>query len=206
LTRMTTTLWLARHGEAHNPSELLYGRLPRIRLSLEGQRQADALASFLEPRPLAAVYSSPMLRARKTASVILSRQPRLERVRIDRDLLEIQSGWQGEPLTALEQIGWDFYAHPRSDADESLQHIHDRMQRWLARMLRRHAGSEIVGVSHGDPILILIGTLQGKPLDASIFPRPYIDPATVYEMRFDNSGRLKHLEMLVPHAESGAAA
>ena len=31
-----TTVWLARHGEAHNPGGLLYGRLPRVRLTPEG--------------------------------------------------------------------------------------------------------------------------------------------------------------------------
>jgi broad specificity phosphatase PhoE len=204
---MTTTVWLARHGEAHNPQALLYGRLPRIRLTPEGQRQAEALAEFLAPRPLAAIYSSPMLRARKTAAAILRRQPRLDRVRVDADLVEIRTGWQGEPLASLEGINWDFYAHPRALDDESLQAIHDRMQRWLSRTLRRHAGSEVVGVSHGDPILILVGTLQGLPLDASIFPRPYIEPATVYQMRFDAAGRCRDLHKHIPHAvDSGAAA
>jgi len=61
------TGWLARHGEVHNPSRVLYGRLPRMQLSPEGRRQAQALADFLGPRPLAAIYSSPMLRARRTA-------------------------------------------------------------------------------------------------------------------------------------------
>ncbi len=199
---MTTTVWLARHGEAHNPRDLLYGRLPRIRLSPEGQRQARALADFLHPHRLAAVYSSPMLRARKTAEAVLERQPHLDRVRIDSDLLEIRSGWQGEPLADLEAINWDFYAHPRSADDETLQIIHDRMQRWLARMLRRHAGQEVVGVSHGDPILILVGTMQGLPLNAEIFPRPYIDPATVYRMRFDATGRCVDLQKHVPHSDA----
>ena len=78
-----TTIWLARHGEVHNPGGLLYGRLPRMRLSPLGQRQAEALADFLAPRPLQAIYSSPMLRARKTAAVILTRHPELGRVRVD---------------------------------------------------------------------------------------------------------------------------
>jgi broad specificity phosphatase PhoE len=197
---LTTTVWLARHGEAHNPSEVLYGRMPRIRLSPEGRRQVGVLAEFLAERKLAAVYSSPMLRARTTAAGILAQQPHLARVRIDSDLQEIRSGWQGEPLAALERINWDFYANPRGTDDESLQHIHDRMQRWLNRMLRRHGGEEVVGVSHGDPILILVGMLQGLPLDNNIFPRPYIETATVYRMRFDEKRRCKDLQMFVPHA------
>jgi len=202
----TTTVWLARHGEVHNPGGVLYGRLPRMRLSNEGVRQAEALADFLElePQPLSAVYSSPMLRARLTANTILARHPDLGRIRIDRDLQEIRTGWQGEPLDALERINWDFYNHPRGPDDESLQMIHDRMLRWLKRVLRRHAGQEVVGVSHGDPILILVGTLRGLALDASIFPKPYIPTAVVYRLRFSADQVCRDIQIFVPHAEAAA--
>jgi len=200
-----TTVWLARHGEVHNPSELLYGRLPRMGLSLEGERQARALADFLAPRPLSAIYSSPLLRARRTAAVILERQPGLRRVRINSGLIEVRTAWEGHPLKALEQIGWDFYTHPRDPEDDSLQIIRDRMQRWLKRVLRRHPGSEVVGVSHGDPVLILVGSVQGAPLEPrALFPQPYIEPATVYRMRFDANGALHEINMHVPHAQAAA--
>jgi broad specificity phosphatase PhoE len=201
----TTTVWLARHGEVHNPSNVLYGRLPRLRLTPEGRRQAAALARFLAPRPLAAIYSSPMLRARKTAEVVLGRHPELGRVRVESNLQEVRTGWQGEPLASLEQIDWDFYGHPRAADDESLQMISDRMHRWLGRMLRRHPGSEVLGVSHGDPILILAGTLRGLPLlPERIFPRPYIETGALYRFRFDARGVCREVELLVPHAEAAA--
>jgi broad specificity phosphatase PhoE len=204
-TRGTTTIWLARHGEVHNPSNVLYGRLPRMDLSPEGRRQAQALNSFLAERPLAAIYSSPMLRARRTAETIRASHPDLPRVRIDTDLQEIRSGWQGEPLADLEAINWDFYSHPRQPDDESLAIIQARMQRWLDRMLRRHSGAEVVGVSHGDPILILAGTLMGLPLDPErIFPRPYIEPASIYQLRFDAHGRSRGVQLHVPHALAAA--
>jgi broad specificity phosphatase PhoE len=202
---MTTTVWLARHGEVHNPANVLYGRLPRMRLTPEGRRQAQALADFLATRKLAAIYSSPMLRARRTAETVLASHPELTRVRIDADLQEIHTGWQGEPMDALERINWDFYAHPRGTADESLQMIRDRMLRWLDRMLRRHAGGEVLGVSHGDPILILAGTLRGLPLVPDrIFPRPYIETGALYQMRFNSHGDCHDVELLVPHAEAAA--
>ena len=200
-----TTVWLARHGEVHNPSNVLYGRLPRIRLTPRGQQQARALANILAPRRLEAIYSSPMLRARRTADAVLHRHPELQRVRIDSDLQEVRTGWQGEPIEALERIDWDFYTHPRNPEDESLQAIHDRMMRWLARMLRRHAGAEVLGVSHGDPILILVGILSGLELDPrTIFPKPYIEPGVLYRMRFEDNGRVRDIQQLAPHTEAAA--
>lgn len=202
---MPTTIWLARHGEVHNPTGLLYGRLPRMRLSVEGERQARAVADSLAERPLHAIYSSPMLRARRTAGFILEQHPSLERVRITRDLQEVRTAWQGEPLETLEKINWDFYSNPRHPDDETLVHIHDRMHRWLERVLRRHPDGEVVGVSHGDPILILVGTLRGIPLDSpDLFPRPYIPTATVYRLTFEDPASLPEIEMLVPHAEAAA--
>ena len=202
---MATTVWLARHGEVHNPAGLLYGRLPRMGLSPTGRQQAQALAAFLAARPLTAIYSSPMLRARRTAEAMLAQHPALPRVRIDADLQEIHTSWQGQPLTALEQIGWDFYANPRDPADETLHMIAERMHRWLRRVLRRHAGGEVVGVSHGDPVLILVGTLRGLPLDpARLFPRPYIEPATVFELCFDDQGAFRSASITVPHARAAA--
>jgi len=203
----TTTVWLARHGEVHNPGNVLYGRLPRMDLSPEGRRQARALADFLGSRGLGAIYSSPMLRARRTAATVLGSHPGLERVRIDADLQEVETGWQGQPLETLERIDFDFYAHPARAGDESLQMIHDRMQRWLRRMLRRHAGSEVFGVSHGDPILILAGTLGGLRLDPqSIFPRPYIPTGVLYRMQFDTRGGCRDVQLLVPPFSAAGSA
>jgi broad specificity phosphatase PhoE len=200
-----TIVWLARHGEVHNPGKVLYGRLPRMRLTPEGHRQADALADFLAPRRLAAVYSSPLLRARLTARAIAAGQYEASRVRIDADLQEIRSAWQGEPLTELEAIAWDLYANPRAADDESLGAIRDRMLRWLDRVLRRHAGGEVVGVSHGDPILILAGTMRGLPLHQDhIFPRPYIDTGALFRMQFDAARRCRDVQLLVPHARVAA--
>jgi broad specificity phosphatase PhoE len=200
-----TTVWLARHGEVDNPGNVLYGRLPRVRMTPEGWRQAEALAARLASRDLAAIYSSPMLRARATAQVILAQHPELGKIKLASDLHEIRSGWQGEPLAALERIDWDLYGHPRRDDDESLQMISARMMRWLQRVLRRHAGGEVVGVSHGDPILILVGTLRGLPLQPHrIFPRPYIATGSMYRLQFGTNFVCQDIELLVPHAEAAA--
>ncbi len=146
-----------------------------------------------------------MLRARRTADAILAVHPELGRARIDSDLLEVRTAWQGEPNAALEEIDWDLYANPRHPEDDTLSGILTRMQRWLHRMLKRHAGQEVVGVSHGDPILILVGTLKGLPLEPRhIFPRPYIVPGVLYRLRFDAAGACQSVELRIPHEEAAA--
>jgi len=195
-----TTVWLARHGEVHNPTGMLYGRLPRMGLSDEGRRQAMALGEFLRERPLGAIYASPMLRARQTAAAIQAEHPEL-RVRRDSRLTEIRSGWEGRPRAELDAIGWDYYEHPFQPGDDGIEDIRQRMRGWLNAVLKRHPGGEIVGVSHGDPMLILVSALRGDPPELSyIRPRPYISTACVFKLRFDLDGDYLGADLFVPHA------
>ena len=67
---MSCTVHLVRHGEVHNPQHIMYGRLPGFGLSERGQEQARSAASWLQGRPLDALYSSPMQRARETVAIL----------------------------------------------------------------------------------------------------------------------------------------
>jgi broad specificity phosphatase PhoE len=183
----------------------MYGRLPRWGLSDEGQRQAVALGTFLERRELEGVYASPMLRARRTAATIAQHHPGL-RVRVDRRLLEVRSSWEGQPYSALDEIKWDFYANRRAPEDETIEQIRDRMLGWVQAVARRHEGEEVVGVSHGDPIIIAVAALRGLPMElAHVRPVPYIPTASVYELHLDRAGRLASWQLHVPHVEAAAA-
>ena len=200
-----TDVLFVRHADVHNPDNVFYARLSRFHLSEQGFKDAEVTAQALAEEPLAAIYSSPMLRARRTARVVLDVQPEVDRLRIDSDLHEVRTAWEGEPLEALERIDWDFYNHPRQPEDESLHAIHGRMRRWLQRTLRRHTGTDVLAVSHGDPILILVGALAGLPLDPRhIFPRPYIQTGTLYRLQFDAAGACQDVQLRVPHAEEAA--
>ncbi|MFN8526845.1 MAG: histidine phosphatase family protein [Chloroflexota bacterium] len=193
-----TTIWLARHGEVHNPNDVLYGRLPRFDLSVNGVRQAQALSTFLAGHPLAAVYSSPLLRARRTAGHIVAGRNGLP-IRQDSGLLEVKTGWQGRP--SREMVGVDWYARPHSPGDDSLHSIRDRTSAWVRRVLARHPGQHVAAVSHGDPILILVGHLRGTPLEPRhLFPTGYIPTACVFKLVLDSAGRLIEDQMFVPHA------
>jgi broad specificity phosphatase PhoE len=200
------TVWLARHAEVHNPGGIYYGRLPRMRLSGEGQRQAEALAAFVAARPLVAVYSSPLLRARQVARAVQARQPGIP-VRISRDLYEVRTRWQGSSHAVLDSIGWEIYAHGDGPDDETMDAILARMRRWLARVARRHAGGEVLGVTHGDPLLILLAGLRGLPLAGVGTLRQaaglgaYAPVGTVAQITVDAAGAARALGVFVPPYE-----
>ncbi|MGI8827871.1 MAG: histidine phosphatase family protein [Chloroflexota bacterium] len=160
-----TQILVVRHAEVYNPRDILYGRLPRFRLSDEGIRQAKATGLFLAARPVAAIYSSPLLRARQTAH-ILSDYHRGLRVHFAGDLLEVLSGYQGSPNTILTP-GFSFFEPLKCPADETMADVWLRMARFLDRVSRRHTGETIVAVSHADPITIMRVGLLGLPLTAA---------------------------------------
>jgi broad specificity phosphatase PhoE len=144
-----------RHGQVYNPQEILYGRLPRFRLSEEGRRQAQATAGYLQARPFAALFSSPMLRARQTAKIILAAtQPHLP-LRISTYLNEVYVGVQGRLLHELEAQGWDIYtgfAAPYEQPGDILR----RVQKFVAGARRRYPKQRVVAVTHGDPIVFMM--------------------------------------------------
>ncbi len=179
----TTTILIVRHAEVHNPAQLLYGRLPRFRLSAEGGRQAEGTAALLADRPVVAIYSSPLLRARQTADRIARHHPAAKR-RIASALHEVGTGWQGTPFAHF-QPGFNTYEQRHGAGDESIEDVRDRMVGFVERMRRRHPGQTIVAVSHGDPITILRVALSGRPVTlAAIRGADYSALGSVTEIAF----------------------
>src|SRR5579872_4764624 len=89
-----TVVYLVRHGQTPlNESGVLRG-LADPPLDETGRRQAERLGAALGPRGLAAVFSSPLVRARQTAQPV-GDQAGLE-VAVDQCLLDRDYGpWTG---------------------------------------------------------------------------------------------------------------
>ena len=103
-----TTLYLMRHGHVHNPNDILYGRLPGFFLSDQGKAQARAAGGWLAEKSIAAVYCSPMERARQTADLVAARHERLAPI-VDERILEVLTPYEGRPTADLAATGWDLY-------------------------------------------------------------------------------------------------
>ena len=61
-----TIVHLVRHGEVHNPTGLLYGRLPDYHLSDLGREMAERVAEDLRDHDIVHLRCSPLERAQET--------------------------------------------------------------------------------------------------------------------------------------------
>jgi probable phosphoglycerate mutase len=150
-----------------------------VPLSEEGRVQAAALADALAGRPIAAVVSSPLQRARETAFPIAARLGLT--VATDPGLDEIDFGsWTGREFAALDgRADWSawnrFRSTGRCPGGESMLEAQARALACLTRLRSAHPDGEIVLVSHQDVLKAILAHALGLPLD--LLHRITLDPA-----------------------------
>jgi len=186
-----TTVLLVRHGLTPTTGRVLPGRSLGLHLSDEGRRQAEAAARRIAKlERVAAVYASPLERARETALAIA--KARGLAVRIDRGLLELDIGaWTGSSLARVSRKPeWaQVQRYPsgfRFPDGESFTEMQTRITGTLAELVTRHRGSTIVAVSHADPIKAALAHALGMHLDH--FQRLVIAPASITTIAYGATG------------------
>jgi broad specificity phosphatase PhoE len=152
-----TTIYLVRHGA----TEANLARPPRIQgrrhnppLARLGVRQSEATRDFLAIRPIDHCYSSPLLRAMQTATIVaaphgLAPQP-LEA------FTECDVGrWEGldwQTVRYLDAEGFQrFHANPAEVGypdGESFADVYRRVAPAIEQLLDQHAGQAILLVGH----------------------------------------------------------
>jgi broad specificity phosphatase PhoE len=162
---------LARHGESEgNFAGSLQGSRFDTPLSARGRRQAEALAIRLAEDGIDAVWASPMVRAKETASIVAA--PHGITLSIDADLVEFDWGvWSGRPFDgALEQEVSAVRARWRAgetdlapDGGESPARAALRAERFLGRLKTTGPRAPLV-VAHGRFNRIFMAVLLGRPL------------------------------------------
>ncbi|GAA0228137.1 histidine phosphatase family protein [Saccharothrix mutabilis subsp. mutabilis] len=161
-----TVVHLLRHGEVHNPTGILYGRLPGFKLSERGQKQALTVAEHLRDHDIAHVAASPLDRAQQTAAPIADSH-RLELATDDR-LIEADNQFEGLKVAvgdgALKSPKhWPKLVNPfRPSWGEPYLEIAHRMLGAVQRARLAAEGHEAVCVSHQLPIWTLRRFLEGK--------------------------------------------
>ncbi len=201
-----TTILLIRHADVHNPGDVVYGRLPRFGLSTVGHDEAARTAAALAGEPLAALYSSPQLRARQTAAAIAATHPGLA-VQITRRLAEVRTGWQGTTNEEMARRQFNFYDPLHSPGDESLDDLLVRLLRWISAMLVRYPGQTVAGVSHGDPVMVGRLLFSATPLTlAALRDRNRYPPkGSITRLVFSGQGDPRRLPVTVSETDPSAA-
>lgn len=163
----TTVVHLLRHGEVHNPTGILYGRLPGYHLSANGAAMAAAAADFFAERPVAAVFCSPLERAQETAQPVAERLG-MEIVTDDR-LIESANVLEGRAVTlaqlALNPVNWQHLWNPFQPSwGEPYKQVVTRMRAVIDRAREAALGREAVCVSHQLPIWVSRLAAENKHL------------------------------------------
>ena len=151
-------LLLVRHGEVFNPKQIIYGKIPGYFLSDKGCKDIQNTAEKLsENAPFELIYASPMDRTRQSAEIISS---------IVRSTIEVEpritetdvGSFQGEPFTKLPT---DYFSDASEEYGiEAPKVVLRRMMSWFEEIQKRHAGRNLIAVSHRDPIGALVNELN----------------------------------------------
>lgn len=183
------TVLLIRHGRtAANASGVLAGRSPGVEIDEVGRAQATATAERLAPIPLVGVVSSPLLRCRQTARLIIERQSGAPAAPIDRGLIECDYGeWQGRSISELsrESLWATVQTQPSAAVFPGGEAMTAMQARALAALHRHDRDFEAefgpdavwAAVTHADLIKAVLADAQGLPLDS--FQRIAVSPASV---------------------------
>ncbi len=165
---MRTTVHLLRHGEVHNPGQVLYGRLPAFGLSADGLRMAHAAAEALRGRDVVAVVASPLQRAQETAAPIAAvfDVP----VGTDERLLESTNVFEGARIGVGDGVlkdprNWRHLVDPFTPSwGEPYAEVAARMLVAATAARDRARGHEAVCVSHQLPIWTVRRFVEGRRL------------------------------------------
>jgi broad specificity phosphatase PhoE len=156
---LETVVHLVRHGEVHNPTKILYGRLPGYRLSELGIQMAKAAAESLDGHDVTVLRASPMERAQQTAEpfAALFGLP----VKTDERLTESSNAFQGTRFgvgdgALRDPRNWWRLRDPfRPSWGEPYAQVAARMFAALQDARAAAEGHEAVLVSHQLPIWTL---------------------------------------------------
>ncbi len=177
-----TLVLFVRHGRTPTTGVTLPGRAPDLHLCADGVAQAEATAARIATlEQVAAVYASPMERARETAAPIAKAVRR--RIRTAEGLNECDFGdWTGRSLASLRRLAaWKtVQRHPsgfRFPGGESFAEMQARAIGATYDLVAAHRGKTIVAVSHADVIKSIVAAAAGSPLD--LIQRFVISPCSI---------------------------
>ena len=177
-----TQLILIRHGETAWTRERRYQGSSDIPLTAKGLEQSRKLGQALKKIGAHKIYASPLLRAQQTARAIGKTTGC--GIQTDSRIKEMFFGdWEGRTAEELLRVRdpafrrWSRAGLATPTGGESLNQLALRVHSFLKEILRRQKRKNIIVVSHGGPIKMMIFYLLKLPGRSLWSIR--LDPASV---------------------------
>lgn len=165
---------LVRHGQTEWSAAGRHTSTTDLDLTAAGRRQAAALGKALAARRFTAVFTSPRLRAQRTAHLA-----GLAVTGIDDDLAEWDYGrYEGLTTTQIREHRpeWSLW-RDGCPGGESPEQVGQRLDRILARVAPLLPAGDVALVGHGHALRVAGARWVGLPAPAG--QRLRLDPATV---------------------------
>lgn len=194
---MKTRVYIIRHCEARGNVDRIFQGHTDADISENGQKQLERLHERFLSVSYDAIYSSPLLRAQKTAAAVNHLNLPL---RMEKGLIEINGGvWEGKPWADMPSLfpedarhwnlsPWDF----APENGEPMRHIYGRIYEAVTSIVRENAGKTVVAVSHGCAIRNLLCRMKGLPVEG-LNEVEWCDNTAVSLLEFDENGNGKIL-------------
>ncbi|HYR47245.1 MAG TPA: histidine phosphatase family protein [Candidatus Polarisedimenticolia bacterium] len=178
-------MYLARHGETEWSLSGRHTGSTDLPLTTRGEERAAALRARLAGLQFAAVFSSPMQRARRTAELAGFPHPHVT------DLLREFNYGQYEGLTSAEirasQPGWEIYHHG-CPGGESPADVYARAQQFLDLASSVAAGGgSVLAFAHGHILRAVAAAWLALDITAASEFR--LDVATLSQLAATDRGR-----------------
>lgn len=164
-------LTFVRHGETDGNKKQLYQGWTNTPLNEIGIWQAERLAQRFKQQEFDCIYSSPLSRSLKTASII-NRYHGLK-IHEVKHIKEINFGeWENMSRYQLEELYPNHLQEWRNDwkkfvipGGESLEIAYERITSWLDRFIKDKDQGKVLIVSHAGAIRAMVSRLVGRGIE-----------------------------------------
>jgi broad specificity phosphatase PhoE len=192
-------VYLLRHGQTpYNADGNRYCGRTDIELTEKGISEARSVYARLKDVHLDAVYSSPLIRARRTAELASGRS----NVQTDARLIEVDFGeWENktrEEFIAEDPRSWEAWSrdpenYRAGNTGETGGEVVNRLEAFFNEMLTRHAGQTILVTGHNGTNRLYMAHALGMPLQ--YYRRLFQENSaiTLFELSGDGGFTLKKL-------------
>ncbi len=168
---MVTTVYIIRHCEAQGNLTGVFQGSTDFDISPKGEKQLEKLAERCKSINFDIAYSSPLVRACKTARAALKYSN--AQLITDSGLAEINGGdMEGKPWNRLgelfpaEYLLWDNkFCDFSAPNGESVRAVYERISKTFQKTVDMNKGRSIGIFSHGCAIRILMCYIKGIPLE-----------------------------------------